>query len=146
MADRSHIPVAVVARVRAAARDRCGYCRASQKYVLGPLELDHIVPVSGGGGDEESNLWLACSVCNSHKSGKMTGVDPESGAVLPLFNPRSQRWADHFRWSEDGIRVVGRTPTGRATVAALQLATDIYALQVRESWVSAGWQPPKDDD
>lgn len=24
----------------------CGYCRGPQKYVLGPLEIDHIVPIA----------------------------------------------------------------------------------------------------
>jgi hypothetical protein len=36
-----------------------------------------------------------------------------------LFNPRVQRWSEHFRW--DGHRVVALTPTGRATVATLEL-------------------------
>ena len=34
---------AVRARVRVAARNRCGYCQSSQRYVLGWLAIDHIV-------------------------------------------------------------------------------------------------------
>lgn len=44
--------------------------------------------------------------------------DPQTGEAAPLFNPRTDIWADHFEWT-DGREVVGRTPTGRATVAAL---------------------------
>jgi hypothetical protein len=36
----------VRARVRAQAQNRCGYCRSLQMYVLGILEIDHIIPNS----------------------------------------------------------------------------------------------------
>lgn len=58
-------------RVRAAAKDRCGYCLSLQKYVLGILEIEHIIPKAAGGSDDEENLWLACRLCNSYK-GKPT--------------------------------------------------------------------------
>jgi hypothetical protein len=108
------------------------------------LEVEHIVPRAQGGGDDESNLWLARPICNRHKSDKITGVDPESGATVPLFNPRTQTWTDHFRWSEDGLRIIGLTPTGRATVEALHLSDDPDVLEVRSYWILAGWHPPKD--
>ena len=50
----------VRARVRFEAQDQCGYCRSLQKYVLGILEIDHIIPKAKGGTDDEKNLWLAC--------------------------------------------------------------------------------------
>jgi hypothetical protein len=62
-----------------------------------------------------------------------------------FFNARRQRWSDHFEWSGDGLRILGRTPTGRATVAALHLDDDPDALVVRSYWVLAGWHPPGDD-
>jgi hypothetical protein len=61
-----------------------------------------------------------------------------------LFNPRTQRWPEHFAWSTDGLRVVGLTPTGRATVAALRLDSDPDAITVPGYWVMAGWHPPTD--
>jgi hypothetical protein len=91
--------------------------------------------------DEETNLWLACPICNGHKSDKTSAADPETGEIVALFNPRTQHWREHFRWSEDGIRIVGLTPVGRATVIALHLADDPEALRVRTNWVSAGWHP-----
>ena len=136
------IPEAVRARVRALAGDRCGYCRSPQHYVLGLLEIDHIVPVARGGRDEETNLWLACRLCNGFKGTRTHAVDPLSGRRVRLFNPRRQVWVRHFRWSTDGIDVLGRTPTGRATVNALQL-NHVIARLVRGAWVAAGWHPPK---
>lgn len=94
--------------------------------------------------DDESNLWLACTACNKHKSNKATGVDPETGTSVALFNPRTQVWSQHFTWSGDGLTVIGLTPTGRATVRALRLDDDPLAIMARVHWAAAGWHPPKD--
>jgi hypothetical protein len=108
------------------------------------LDIEHIVPLAQGGKTEEANLWLACPLCNRYKGSKTTAVDPQSGDETPLYNPRTQQWRQHFRWSEDGLRIVGTTATGRATVAALHLDDDPDALLVRSYWVVAGWHPPED--
>lgn len=139
---REHIPIEVVRRVWAAAGSRCGYCLAPQHLVLVSLEIEHVFPLAAGGTDEESNLWLACPICNGHKSSKTSGVDPFTKQALPLFHPRSQNWHEHFAWSADGLRIVGLTATGRATVVALHLDSDPIGLVVRSYWVSAGWHPP----
>jgi hypothetical protein len=108
------------------------------------LEIEHILPRAQGGSDAESNLWIACPLCNRHKGDKTTGVDPVSGQPVPLFNPRTQLWHEHFRWDDAGIRIVGLTPIGRATVVVLHLDDDPDALVVRQYWVMAGWHPPED--
>lgn len=107
------------------------------------LEVEHIIPLAKGGSDEESNLWLACPLCNGHKSDKVEAMDPVSQTAVPLFNPRTQRWWDHFSWAEDGLRIVGMTPSGRSTVLALHLSDDPDALTVRSYWILAGWHPPR---
>lgn len=139
---REYVPAEVDRRVREAARHRCGYCLSPQRLVMARLEIEHIVPVARGGPSDESNLWLSCPLCNRAKSDRTSGIDPETGAEQPLFNPRQQRWSEHFRWSADGLRVVGLTSTGRATVAALRLDSDPDAVTVRGYWVMAGWHPP----
>ncbi|HAG82081.1 MAG TPA: HNH endonuclease [Cyanobacteria bacterium UBA12227] len=139
-----YIPVEVERRVRPTARNRCGYCLSPQHLVMARLEIEHIVPLSKGVSNDESNLWLACPICNRHKSDKTTAIDPETGKTVTLFNPRTQIWFEHFQWTDDGIRIVGKTPTGRATVAAIHLSDDLDALEVRSYWVLAGWHPPED--
>jgi hypothetical protein len=139
----THIPDDIAQRVRKDARNRCGYCLSPQHLVMARLEIEHIIPRSRGGSDDLSNLWLACPICNGHKSGKVSGIDPETGDLVPLFNPRIQNWFEHFHWSEDGLHVIGMTPTGRATAVALHLSDDPDALLVRSYWVTAGWHPPK---
>jgi AhpD family alkylhydroperoxidase len=60
---RPHISSAVADRVRAAARNRCGYCLSPQHLVMARLEIERITPRAKGGSDDESNLWLACPIC-----------------------------------------------------------------------------------
>lgn len=141
---RTRIVADVDRRIRAAAKHRCRYCLSPQHLVMARLEIEHIVPIARGGTNEENNLWLACPICNSHKSNKITAVDPQTNVTVPLFNPRTQSWFEHFRWTEDGLHIVGLTPTGRATVAALHLSDDPDAVVVRSYWVLAGWHPPRE--
>jgi len=138
---RREIPEEVRERVRQAAGHRCGYCRSHQRYVLGQLEIEHTIPASAGGSDDEENLWLACRLCNHFKAVQTHGVDPQTGRSAILFNPRKQKWSRHFRWN--GALMVGRTACGWATVAALNLNNEI-ALTVRRNWMDAGWHPPEE--
>jgi hypothetical protein len=128
-------------RVASQAGRRCGYCLTSEAIVGAAMEIDHLVPQSLGGLTEESNLWLACSLCNDHKSCRISGPDPESGEVVRLFDPRRQVWTEHFRWSEGGDEIVGLTAVGRATVVALRLNRASLVL-ARRLWSAAGWHPP----
>jgi hypothetical protein len=140
---RIKIPAAVTRRIREQAQNRCGYCLSPQHLVMARLEIEHIVPLSKGGSNDESNLWLACPLCNRHKADKTTALDPQTAEYVPIFNPRTQAWFDHFQWGVGGIHIIGLTAIGRATVAALHLSADPDALIVRSHWVLAGWHPPK---
>ena len=126
-----------------AARHRCGYCLTAQR-IIGPLlEIEHIVPEAHGGSDDEQNLFLACPMCNSHKADRQEAVDPDTLVLVGLFNPRTEVWHEHFEWIEDGTVIRGKTPSGRATVAALVMNhPDVVAA--RRLWVIAGWHPPVD--
>lgn len=132
---------ALRARVRDQAGHRCGYYLARQEHVPWLLEIEHIIPRSKGGTDKESNLWLACRACNLYKSDQTHGRDPLTGRRVRLFDPRRQQWKRHFRWSEDGTLILGRTACGRTTVVALNL-NNLVAVTVRRNWVEAGWHPP----
>jgi 5-methylcytosine-specific restriction endonuclease McrA len=140
---RSYIPIDIERRVRKDAQNRCGYCLSPQRLVMARLEMEHIIPIAKGGSNDESNLWLACPICNRYKSDKITNIDSETGEIVKLFNPRTQVWSEHFFWTKDGLQIVGKTPTGRATVKALHLSDDADALEVRSYWVLAGWHPPE---
>lgn len=111
------------ALVRQRADHRCEYCRIHQEdSPLAALHIEHIRPVKHGGNDDESNLGLACIDCNLHKGSNLTGIDPLTDAVTPLFHPRKLRWDDHFRW--EGIHIVGQTEVGRTTIRVLCMNSD----------------------
>src|SRR5262245_63154890 len=118
---RSRISADVEQRVRTAAANRCGYCLSPQHLVMARLHIEHIIPRARDGSDDEMNLWLSCPLCNGHKSDRTEALDPETRHTVPLFNPRLQSWLEHFRWSADGLRIIGLKPIGRATVVALHL-------------------------
>lgn len=140
---RSRVPESVRQRVADQAGHRCGYCLVREDIVAYPLHLDHIVPQALGGPSTEDNLWSACSVCNNFKGVQTSGIDPESGTDAPLFNPRTQPWAEHFIWSDDGMQIIGLTPVGRATVVSLKL-NEPFRVYARQLWGAVGWHPPKD--
>ena len=140
---KTYIPKALRELVAQQARYRCGYCLSQEAVVGTPMEFDHIIPESLGGLTEEANLWLACSLCNDHKGDRIAALDPESGEVVRLFDPRRQVWPEHFAWTAEGDRINGLTPIGRATVAALNLNRPSL-VKARQAWVSVGWHPPGD--
>jgi HNH endonuclease len=123
---------------------RCGYCRSSQQIMGIRLILDLLRPRARGGTDDEENLWPCCLPCNGFKQARTQARDPASGVVVALFNPRSQRWGEHFQWEDGGRRIGGLTATGRATAAALQL-NRAELVEARTLWIAAGWHPPVDD-
>jgi hypothetical protein len=123
------------------ARGRCEYCQTQQVIVVS-MEIDHIVPEAAGGETTLDNLCLACVGCNGFKMDFQSGIDPETEQEARLFNPRTQALQDHFRWSDDGLQVIGLTATGRATLARVRMNREAV-VNSRRRWVQAGWHPPQ---
>src|SRR4051812_26365002 len=126
--------------VRRRAEFVCEYCLLPQSIHGWVFEIDHIIAEQHGGKTEAANLSLCCPRCNRRKGPNVAGVDPESGNIIPLFNPRLDRWSDHFSWNESEI--VGRTPPGRATIVVLAM-NDSIRIAVRTVLIDEGIFPPK---
>ena len=90
---------------------RCEYCRRPQPVTGITFHIDHIIPRAQGGTDDWGNLALSCPSCNYRKQDKISAEDPKSREISSLFNPRVDRWKDHFRWSKTKISIIGRTKT-----------------------------------
>lgn len=141
---RSYIAVAVERAVRQRARHQCEYCRALDDFNTDPFNIEHIAPVSRGGTDGEENLALSCFGCNLSKGVRVDAVDPITGGRVALFNPRRERWSEHFQWSEDFVSVEARTATGRVTIVALDL--NRRKLQnLRRALIRYEVHPPADE-
>ena len=108
------------AAVRERAGHRCEHCQRRQETSpLIPLQIEHIIPRKHGGSDDFDNLALACAECNLHKSSNLTGIDPQSNQITPLFDPRRDSWPEHFAW--DGLGLVGLTAVGRTTARVFEM-------------------------
>jgi hypothetical protein len=129
------INAATRAFVIARAGNRCEFCRLPQAGYEATFHIDHAVALQHRRDDDAANLALACPKCNRKKGPNLSGIDPLTQTVVVLFNPRNDGWTTHFRW--DGSRVVGLTPTGRATVALLDL-NDEDRLRLRLNLISEG--------
>lgn len=112
------IPASLRQYVSERAGGRCEYCLIHQDISIYSHEIDHIIALRHGGQTAADNCALACLPCNRAKGSDLTSVDVISNEIVPLFHPRRQTWSEHF--SLEGARVVGLTPTGRATVFLLK--------------------------
>lgn len=117
--------------------------RHPDHFSNGLYAVDHIIPHSIKPDDSTDNLAWAYPACNSCKSDKVEGTDPESGITTRLFNPRYQNWRDHFDWSADGHQIFGLSDIGRTTVAVLELNRP-ESVNVRSLLIRAGLHPPND--
>lgn len=106
-------------RVEERAGRRCEYCLLPAAVAFFPHEVDHIIAEKHGGATNAANLAFTCWRCNRHKGSDLGSFDPDTGHFCMLFNPRTQRWSDHFTL-HDGT-IVGLTPEGRTTVRLLQI-------------------------
>src|SRR5689334_3740062 len=119
---------ATVRFVHERAHHCCEYCQTCEAVTGQPMHIEHINP---DGGDNPENLCLSCAACNLTKGIATTGIDPETGETVSLFNPRTQIWEEHFAWIEGGQIVLGLTPIGRATTSRLKMNLDRIVLARR---------------
>jgi hypothetical protein len=105
--------------VRRQAGGKCEYCHLPERFSPLRFQVDHVVAKKHRGGEEIDNLAWSCADCNAHKGADLSSVNPETGRLERLFNPRTDHWAEHFSWEHGLLRA--KTPVGRVTVALLQI-------------------------
>ncbi|NEQ97791.1 MAG: HNH endonuclease [Cyanothece sp. SIO2G6] len=138
---RSRIPESLRLKVVAQFQSRCAYCQTQQQISGVRLTVDHIVPEALGGATMQHNLCLACWDCNLYKSARIAAFDDVSGQPARLFHPQQQSWIDHFQWSPNGSLIIGKTATGRVSIATLKMNRAELVIS-RQLWTQVGWHPP----
>jgi hypothetical protein len=83
------------------------------------FHIDHVIAKQHRGATAFANLALCCSYCNAHKGTNIAGIDPVTRRLVPLFNPRREKWSEHFRFV--GGKIVSSTAVGRATILVLAM-------------------------
>jgi hypothetical protein len=129
----------LASEVRRRAAGRCEYCHIPEAAFRRPFHIEHIIAKQHGGSTPLDNLALACWVCNLKKGPNLTGIDPESGEISPLFDPRKDRWEEHFtlivgRNARLGVEIRGRTALGRTTVRVLDMNSETRKRIRHELW------------
>ncbi len=126
--------------VESRAGRQCEYCRAPQPATRIRYHLEHVFPGSLGGTEDVDNLTLACPACNYHKSNHLLDLDEEGLAGRPLFNPRKDRWHEHFEFDSATFRLKGKTATRKGTVNRLRINNNMQ-LEARRLWVELELYP-----
>lgn len=132
------LPPSLQRLVTERAQGKCEYCLIHQNVSIYSHEIDHIIALKHGGSTEADNLALACLACNRYKGTDLTSFDPISNAVVRLCNPRYHTWTEHF--DLDGARIIGITPTGRASVLLRKLNAPARLLH-RHMLIAQGRYP-----
>ena len=135
---QTRISAALRREVRERARERCEYCLLGESQAFFPHEPDHLIALKHGGKTVSANLALACFDCNRFKGSDIASLDPSSGVLVALFNPRTQEWSEHFRLN--GGEIIPLTAVGRATEAMLRLNLP-ERIEARKRWAALGLYP-----
>jgi 5-methylcytosine-specific restriction endonuclease McrA len=138
-----YISQSMAREVRQRADNLCEYCLLPQDSQEAAFHVDHIQPRSRGGETSLDNLALSCVSCSLRKAARCRVRDPRTGKLVPLFNPRSDNWTDHFaltkRW-----HISGCSPVGRATIEALGMNRETL-IAIRRELALLGRYPPEAD-
>lgn len=118
----------------------CEYCQLPQDHDPRPFHLDHIRPQKHDGPTVLGNLAFCCAACSLFKGPNPAGYDPETDVLHPLFNPRTQRWSDHFAWNEGTLE--GLTAVGRTTISVLRI-NESLRIHHRLLLIELGVFPPE---
>src|SRR5689334_20939461 len=135
---QARISAALRREVRERARERCEYCLLAESQAFFPHEPDHLIALKHGGKTVSANLALACFDCNRFKGSDIASLDPITRELVALFNPRTQRWSEHFHLH--GGEIVPLTAIGRATEAMLRLNLP-QRIEARQRWSALGLYP-----
>lgn len=115
----SDVPDEVRSAIAQRAKGRCEYCLIHEQDAGFPHQIDHIVSRKHGGLSTPENLALACVLCNRYKGADIASVDSQTGELVRLFNPRQDRWVDHFRLR--GATIEALSAIGDVTANLLRL-------------------------
>ncbi len=120
------------------ASNRCEYCRVPEFLSSFDFHIEHIIGLQHGGPNSLNNLAYCCSPCNWKKGPNISTVLAFGGEIIPLFNPRTQNWFEHFEIKEG--KLIALTDTGQATIKLLELNLPMK-IEERFEMMLAGFYP-----
>jgi 5-methylcytosine-specific restriction endonuclease McrA len=91
----SYVSASLRRLVVARARGACEYCLIHESDTYLGCQVDHVVSEKHNGPNESGNLAFACTLCYRAK-GTDVGSLTSAGLFARFFNPRTDRWEEHF--------------------------------------------------
>ncbi len=137
----TYIPADLRRLITARANQLCEYCLIHEEDTHFGCQVDHIISEKHGGATEAEKLAYACSYCNRFKGSDVGSIVEESGEFVRFFNPRNDRWRDHFELNE--IEIVPSTAIGTATARILQFNAIDRLLERQELQLLGRYPPPE---
>jgi HNH endonuclease len=116
----------------------CEYCLIYEEDTFYGCEVDHIISVKHGGPTEGDNLAYACVFCNRQKGSDIGSIVRRTGEFSRFFNPRIDRWAEHFRL--EGGMLQPQTGIGEVTARILGFNNSDRLLE-RQTLIAVGRYP-----
>lgn len=89
----AYVPAHLRRQAQAQFKDCCAYCHTAEHLTVAIFEVEHIVPLVAGGETVLANLCFSCPTCNRYKGMRLTALDPQTKATVPLFHPQQELWA-----------------------------------------------------
>lgn len=135
----TYIPLDLRRQVIRRANSLCEYCLIQEDDTHFGCQVDHIISEKHGGPTDANNLAYACSFCNRNKGSDIGSILWQSAEFIRFFNPRIDRWTDHFKI--DGAEIVALTDIGEVTVRILDF-NHVDRLLERQELQTQGRYPP----
>lgn len=116
----------------------CEYCLIHKDDTFLGCEVDHIISLKHDGTNHEDNLAYACTFCNRQKGSDVGSILLPSREFVRFFDPRRDRWLEHFRL--DGLLITPLTKIGEVTAQILGFNGDDRLLE-RQTLIRIGRYP-----
>ena len=113
------VPQSLRRTVAERAKRFCEYCHIREADSFLGFQVDHIISVKHGGLTEPENLAWSCFACNNNKGSDVGTVLLPGKRFVRLFNPREDRWDEHFEVENNSF--YAKTEIGEATIKVLKL-------------------------
>jgi hypothetical protein len=116
----------------------CEYCSIHEEDMFYGCEVDHMISVKHGGPTEADNLAYACVFCNRQKGSDIGSILWRTGEFSRFFNPRIDRWGEHFRL--EGAMIQPQTAMGEVTARIVGFNHSDRLLE-RQTLIAVGRYP-----
>lgn len=136
----SYVSAELRRRISERADRLCEYCLVHEDETFFGCQVDHVISEKHGSETVPDNLSFACAFCNRSKGTDIGSLSRRNRKLTRFFNPRSDRWADHFRL--DAATILPLTEIGEVTATILGF-NSVDRILERNALIEIGRYPSR---